>query len=131
MRHIHGQCAVGASGWAGSAAELFAKGFPWLRCGQLGAFLGAAGRHGPSCPGRSPTWRSLGPGRTARRATGAPREFVQAGPHWPFLDIPGTLKRLFSFGARFGLSDPRARRSTVTPLVMTQASARPPQSCGG
>jgi len=49
----------------------------------------------------------------------------------PFLDIPGTLKGLFSFGARFGLSDPRARRSTVTPLVMTQASARLPQSCGG
>lgn len=48
-----------------------------------------------------------------------------------FLDMASALKRLSDIGARFGLSDPRARRSIVAPLVMTQASARPPQSCGG
>jgi len=80
----------------------------------------------PARPGPSwrPQARSLA---TAPDGGRAPRAVLLARN----LDIPAPPKRESDFGARFGLSDPRARRSTVAPLVMAQASARLPQSCGG
>lgn len=93
----------------------------------VGEFIAGGGRSRvPARPGPSwrPQARSLA---TAPDGGRAPRAVLLARN----LDIPAPPKRESDFGARFGLSDPRARRSTVAPLVMAQASARLPQSCGG
>ena len=101
----------GEPGVTGPAVEFFPE-------AMLGRVLA---RPGPSW---RPQDRSLA---TAPYGGRAPRAVLLARN----LDIPWTTKRQSDFGARFGLSDPRARRSTVAPLVMAQASARLPQSCGG
>ena len=78
--------------------------------------------------GPGPSWRPQARSlATAPDGGRAPRAVLLARN----LDIPAPPKRESDFGARFGLSDPRARRSIVAPLVTAQASARLPQSCGG
>jgi hypothetical protein len=47
------------------------------------------------------------------------------------LESYGELVQPSPFGARFGLSDHRARRTIVAPLATAQASARSPQWRGG
>jgi hypothetical protein len=111
MKPLLSRLDTGKPGRTGPGVEFF----PEAMLGRVLAGPGSSWR---------PQARSLA---TAPDGGRAPRAVLLARN----LDIPAPPKRESDFGARFGLSDPRARRSTVAPLVMAQASARLPQSCGG
>ena len=112
MRPFCRPCDTGEPGRTGSAVEFFPGAISGLDLARLG-----------------PSWR---PPEIYTASGDTPGQVIaQAGLAGAILDLPGSLEQKCNIGARFGLSDPCARRSTVTPLVMTQASARLPQSCGG
>ena len=133
MTPIFRPCDTGEPGRTGSAVGFFPGAVLGLALARLGPSWRPQARSLATAPSGGRASRAdLLPPQIYTESRDTPGQVIaQAGLAGAILDLPGSLERKCNIGARFGLSDPCARRSTVTPLVMTQASARLPQSCGG
>jgi hypothetical protein len=133
MRPFCRPCDTGEPGRTGSAVEFFPGAISGLDLARLGPSWRPQARSLATAPcgGRASRAGLLPPEISTGSGDTQGQVIAQARLSGSILDLPTSLEQKCNIGARFGLSDPCARRSTVTPLVMTQASARLPQSCGG